>query len=194
MTIRALYNTIIFQFEDAITSKGEFQSKHSIFWLNANFDESAKRPRWGIVLSAGPHCEHVVAGDRVLLPALRWTSSAEYDGQKYWKTDDTQVVIRDRNGELEVLNDYVVFSPNQKKVDTTLTGIVIITNTPATTPTGNIVMTSEAAIVAECQPCTDWRIWYNDVLFENLFVLDGRDLAFIASNEVLCVERIDNAV
>jgi len=45
------------------------------------------------VTDIGPDVKDVVVGDYVLVDAGKWTPSFELDGQRAWKTDETNIVF-----------------------------------------------------------------------------------------------------
>lgn len=186
MHIRALHNTILFQFEDATNNKGEFESSHSSIWLKASFDESAKRPRWGIVTSAGPDCDDVQPGDRILIPALRWNIGVPFNGQKYWKTDDKQIVLRVRGDDVSIRNKFVLFTPQAAKADV-CSGIIVMYAKQPDSPTG-IVWGSAAPFPGE-DVAEGLTIRYDDALFEDVFDHDGKSLSFIKQDNILCYDQ-----
>jgi co-chaperonin GroES (HSP10) len=55
-------------------------------------DEGQKVPRWGKVLAVGPEAQ-VAVGEFVLIEALQWSFSTEFEGEQIWKTDDTRVIM-----------------------------------------------------------------------------------------------------
>ncbi len=99
VALRALRNGIVFQFEEAVTSnKGQFtETTKSGIYLGSNFDESAKKSRWGIVTSVGNEVidEGIVPGARIFIEALKWTKRFEVDGENFWKTDEDNVLAVD---------------------------------------------------------------------------------------------------
>lgn len=96
MSIRAIHNDILFQFKDRVNSKGQFEEGQSYggIILNANHSDSAKKPRWVKIVSLGPDVndELRTSGIELLVEHLMWTPGVKYEGQSYWKTDDTKVL------------------------------------------------------------------------------------------------------
>lgn len=99
VALRALRNGIVFQFEELTTSnKGQFsETTKSGIYLGANFDESAKKSRWCIVNFVGDEVidEGIVPGARILVDALKWTNGFEVEDEKFWKTDEDNVLAVD---------------------------------------------------------------------------------------------------
>lgn len=98
--LRAIYNHVVFQFEDELaTSKGVKQFKSETNWgfeIRADFDHATKAPRWGIVVAVGPHvCDDIKEGMRILIEPLKWTEGVEHEGVSYWRTDDEHVLAVD---------------------------------------------------------------------------------------------------
>ena len=93
MKLTPVGNNIAFTFLDRVNSKGEFEPDPTAsgILLQASFDDSAKQPRWANVVAVGPRCETIKPGMQILLPNLRWTSHFKVDGQKVWRSDETQV-------------------------------------------------------------------------------------------------------
>lgn len=96
MNIKAVKNHIIFEFLDGLNSSRQFtQTTASGIQIVGHFDNSAKEPRWGRILAAGPDVDQdLLAGEgcEILIDALRWTEGVEHEGKKYWRTDDSQVL------------------------------------------------------------------------------------------------------
>ena len=95
--LRPLLSNIIFQFEDELaTANGVKQFRETTSWgfdLRANFDNSTKSPRWGIVVAVGPDVsEEIKAGMAILIEPLKWTEGAELEGKYYWMTNEDQVL------------------------------------------------------------------------------------------------------
>lgn len=98
--MRALRNGIVFQFEEKVTKSKKSTFEEATDWgfqLNNDFDESAKKSRWGIIVAAGDEVidEGLVPGARILIEALAWTNGFDVDGETYWKTDESKVLAID---------------------------------------------------------------------------------------------------
>jgi hypothetical protein len=96
MKIRAIYNQILFQFIDRVNNKGQFEEAKSNggIIIIGGFDDSAKQARWARVVSLGPDCSDVLRapGVEILIENLKWTEGVSLEGQKLWKTDETQLL------------------------------------------------------------------------------------------------------
>lgn len=89
---KALHDTIIFTFEDAI-SNGTFMDKTaSGLYLGFVREETVKAARPGRVHAVGPLVKEVKVGDRILIEALMWSDSYNLDGKKYWNTSEAKVI------------------------------------------------------------------------------------------------------
>lgn len=86
-------NHILFKFVDKLKN-GLFEAQTD--WgltLTTFYDDTAKLPRWGIVTSVGPDVTHEVqVGTKILIAPLRWTEGFVFEGARYWKTDEDQVL------------------------------------------------------------------------------------------------------
>lgn len=94
MQIKAIRNKIIVQFLDQINSDGTFtnRAKPSSSMLimptkRSDFSEQSVA-RWAVVTSVGSEVAEIAIGDYVLIEPLKWTTSVEVDGQKYWQTEE----------------------------------------------------------------------------------------------------------
>lgn len=96
MKIKAVKNHIIFEFLDGLNSSRQFtQTTSSGIHVVGHFDTSASEPRWARILAAGPDVDaDLLAGEacEILIDNLKWTEGVEYEGKKYWRTDDKQVL------------------------------------------------------------------------------------------------------
>lgn len=103
MKLRAIYNHIIFQFEDeALTYGGvtQFREKTPAGILIVNYDRSVKRARWGNVISVGPKVLPCIkSGMRILIEPLKWSSTFMVNGEKYWRTDSDNVMGIDEDND-----------------------------------------------------------------------------------------------
>lgn len=93
--LQAIRNHIIFQFLDKVSTNGQF-SRNTDWGLviAGHFDDSAKAPRWAKIVSLGPDCGDELRTDNclILIEPLKWTAGIDFGGQKYWKTDENQVM------------------------------------------------------------------------------------------------------
>lgn len=188
MNITPIRNNIIFTFEDRVDSAGSFRAPSSAGGLYVASDrgDSAKLPRWATAVSVGPDCTRVKAGDRFLLPALRWTNNVKVDDQRVWKTDESEVVAVEHqvSGELTVINQFVVFKPNKSNRWAPGSSMLIVPHTSDETPCGEVV--SRSAELG--QELDDARIYYSDANFFSKFMHNGDELAFVKQEEVLVYE------
>jgi len=89
---KALRDTIIFTFEDAV-SKGKFMDKtESGIYLGFVREDTVKAPRPGRVHAIGPLVRDVKVGDMILIEPLMWSDSYELEGVKYWNTAEEKVI------------------------------------------------------------------------------------------------------
>lgn len=103
-TLRAIRNHVIFQFNDSIVNRslegGNGTTRPSRFseltewgFEVSNYDESAKLPRWGIVVSAGPKAYGIEPGNLILVEALKWTASTRFQAEDYWRTNMDNILL-----------------------------------------------------------------------------------------------------
>lgn len=95
MTLTAIRNHILFEFLDSVDAQGQFtETTQAGIHLVGHHDNSAKQPRWARVLVTGPdvYTDLKRPGCEILIDALRWTEGVVFEGKKYWKTDDGQVL------------------------------------------------------------------------------------------------------
>lgn len=93
--LRALGSNILFTFlDDTAGAKGRFAERTKGQIIIPVLDSAQhKTDRWGKVVSVGPNVYGVSPGEFILIKALQWTRSGEYEGQKIWKTNDEQVIV-----------------------------------------------------------------------------------------------------
>lgn len=93
--LQAIRNHIIFRFIEKVSANGQF-SRNTDWGLTiaGHFDDSAKSPRWAEIVSLGPECGDELRGEGclILIEPLRWTAGIDFQGQKFWKTDENQVL------------------------------------------------------------------------------------------------------
>lgn len=101
LQLKPLHNSIIFQFlDDVVIRRGvtQFQEKTNWGFQISSYDESCKKPRWGVVLAVGPTVDKsITVGTKILIEALKWTESHEHEGIKFWRTNDEQVMAIDED-------------------------------------------------------------------------------------------------
>lgn len=100
MSVRAIHDHIVFQFEDLGTRQTSYnqtreQFKHVTDWgfEYSDFDESLNMARWVNVIAVGKDVDpEIRVGDRILVDALKWTESVEDGKTPYWKTTNDHVL------------------------------------------------------------------------------------------------------
>lgn len=184
MAIKPIGKNIIFVFKDKVNSKGEFErgSTASGIVLLGGHEDSAKQSRWGVVIAVGPDVKDATPGQEILLPALRWTNSISVGDQKFWKTDENEVVAIRKNAdaELKAIGQFVVFEAKARKAVKSQTIIV---------PTRDLDAPAEGVFVSKGPKASDElapgvTIYYNDANFENFLVHKGKGFAFIKDEEI----------
>ena len=186
MNITAIKRGFVFQFQDKVNSKGEFERESSAggIILTTTVDDSAKQPRWVNVVSAGGTCTFVKDGDQVLLPNLRWTAASKLDDERIWKSDELQAAaVVGSDGSLVPCPSYVIFTQNKKGIQRTA-GLLVVVGNPEDTPTGDVVSIGE-----NVDPeLIGSKIYYSDVNFTNTFTHHGIEYAFIKDEDILAYE------
>lgn len=89
--MQALGNSIIFQFNDNTKGLG-FDNVSTGGIVFTSYDHDAKSPRWGTALFVGPDVKYVKPGSVILIDNLRWTEGHEYEGLKFWQTNENEVL------------------------------------------------------------------------------------------------------
>lgn len=190
MKLHAIRNHIIFQFVDKTDSKGQFVEETK--WglqITGSFDDSAKLPRWGTVISTGPDCADVEPGQQVLIHALKWTSWFEVDGEKMWRTDESQVAVIRPNAEAapRVLGKNVLFKRLDSRIDKTNTGLYVVGDSGSSnTPHGKVVIAGP-----DCEETLEFGdiIHFSDANFFSKFVYNDMQLWYIDEQDILAVEE-----
>lgn len=108
VSIKAIRNHVIFQFEDAIVRKSDhgkqrkqFEEKTDWGFQLSNYDDGAKTPKWGIVIAVGREViPDIQVGSRILIEPLQWTEAIELEGESYWRTDDQKIMAIDEDFQL----------------------------------------------------------------------------------------------
>ncbi len=92
-------NHILFQFMDETnrSDKGAFKNKTEWgFQLASTIDDTTKTPRWVEIIGTGPDVsDEFHVGQVVLVDALKWTPQVEYEGVKFARTDDRNILAVD---------------------------------------------------------------------------------------------------
>lgn len=90
--VRPIENGIIFKFLEGISNKA-FDNRTSWGFEIRDRVNDAKRPRWAIVERIGPKVTQVSEGDYILIENLQWTNALEYKNDKFWKTNESKVIM-----------------------------------------------------------------------------------------------------
>lgn len=182
--IKAIKRGIVFQFQEAINTKGEFEQGKSSggIILQASFDDSAKQSRIVNVVAAGSDCEHIREDMAVLLPALRWTPASTLNGQKVWKSDETQVVAIITETDIKPISNYVIFTRNKPTVQKSNSGLLVVLGDLGDTANGTVVAVGEKTASELSKGCT---IFFNDANFNDTFTHNNTEYAFIKDDEIL---------
>ncbi len=104
-TLKAIRNHIVFQFEDQVVRRSNMGKNLSQFAATtdwgfeiSSYDEGTKMPRWIKVISVGKDvAEDIKKGSRVLVEPLSWTEAATFEGNPYWRTDETKILLLDED-------------------------------------------------------------------------------------------------
>lgn len=189
MNIKPIKKSFVFQFNDAVTSKGEFDNGTTAggIILQSSFDDSAKQARWVTIVAAGDECDATVfkPGAQVLLPALRWTEASKLEGQKIWKSDETQVVAYKDGETIIPLQNYVIFTQNKANVAQSQSGLLVVVGGVGDTATGTVVSVGSTA-ASELQ--VGFKILYDDANFNDTFEAKGVKFAFIKDDDIFAYE------
>lgn len=99
-----LSNTILFKFLDATEgAKGAFSERYKgLIVIPTLQNGQTKTDRWGQVVAIGPDVQNIKVGDFVLVAAQQWTRNETWNGEKIWKTvdsDSTVLCVTDREAE-----------------------------------------------------------------------------------------------
>lgn len=189
MNIKPIKKSFVFRFNDAVTSKGEFDNGTTAggIILQSSFDDSAKQARWVTIVAAGNECDTTVfsPGSQVLLPALRWTEASKLEGQKIWKSDETQVVAYKDGETIVPFQNYVIFTQNKTNGAQSQYGPLVVVGGVGDTATG-IVVSAGSITASELQ--VGVKILYDDTNFNDTFESNGVKFAFIKDDEILAYE------
>jgi co-chaperonin GroES (HSP10) len=187
MTLTTTKNNIIFRFLDPVNTKGEFVRAKTSFGLEflSGFENSAKQPRWVTVLAIGPEVKYVNVGDIILLPALRWTERVEFEGERFWKTNESEVVAVKYGQDLEALNSFILFIPTAPSQSTTSSGLIVVGALTDATPTGQVFEYGPDV----SDSLASKTIYFNGDLFNDKVTTDNhwpQEFWFIKEENVLC--------
>ena len=181
--LRALGKSFLFQFQEQINSRGEFHQKlgDSLGLITiASYEDSAKAARWVKVVAVGPQVTQFEVGDVVLLPALRWTESAETAKGKVWRSTEIEVVAKERNDSLVACNDFVIANKQPAKAEVSASGIIIAGRANDDTPS---VCVSCVGPQAD-QDMDGATIFYTDQVMHNA-AWKNQPIQFIRSDDVI---------
>lgn len=184
MIIKPINNNIIFTFVDRVNTKGEFEKDQtdSGILLQANFDDSAKSPRWVNVIAVGPECKDIQVGMQVLLPNLRWTSGVKVNNRKVWRSDETQVVAHRASPQSEIvpIGNNVLFTQVKKEAERSF-GSIILVGGNDDTPSGVAVSVGPKGE----QSLVGATFYYDDTNFTDTFFHGNVELSFIKDDLIL---------
>lgn len=192
--IRAIKNHIIFRFDEEVDSKGLF--KKTTDWgleIHGHPDDSSKSARWVTAINTGPDCERVKIGDKMLVKPLRWSVRFKYEGEQYWRTDETQLVAvdtitTDKDGtathNFAALNDSVVFMRTDERKTKTDSGIEVVGKIHDNTAFG-VAVEIGPKVLEELKGA---KIYFLDQNFFNYFEYRGKRFAYLEEKEVLAYE------
>lgn len=185
MTIQAIRDNVLFQFVDAINTNNQFVKETTasgIVLAGDTFDSSAKQSRWIKIIAVGPDVKSVKVGDEALLPALRWTEGMKYDGMKFWKTDEREIVCT-RTGpesELTPLTNWVLFQ-QLKTQNVRQVGLIAVFGGVDETPRGRAF-----AIGPKAEPELNGAVfYYSDTNFTETAEHAGMQIAFVRDENIL---------
>ncbi|TFH10498.1 MAG: hypothetical protein E4H14_02440 [Candidatus Thorarchaeota archaeon] len=190
MHLRPILKHIIFQFVDEVDSKGQFvQTTNWGFTIPGHFDSSAKSPRWATITHAGPDCKDVKVGQQVLIDALKWTPGFKFEGERFWRTDETQIVVA-RNtpkSKIHPLRDIVIFKRHDEKVNEGKHGLQIVGESVIETPKGTVTL-----VGPKCTEKLDGTvIYYHEENFFSKFEHQKENLWYIREQDILAYQSND---
>ena len=90
--VSVLDDGIIFKFLEKISAK-MFDNTTTWGFVIRDATDDVKRPRWGVVERIGPKVTQVSVGQYVLIENLQWTNGLEYNGDKFWKTNESKLMM-----------------------------------------------------------------------------------------------------
>lgn len=94
MTLTPIRNNIIFTFVDDTSGGGFVPASGGVIVIAQQNIANNNTPKWGKVAAIGPDVdENIEVGSYIYVTALMWSAGFEYEKTKYWKTDDTQVLV-----------------------------------------------------------------------------------------------------
>ena len=92
-TLKPLNDGFLFVFCSE-TAGGQFieRNRGKIILTNQDLDSQGKYARWAKVVSVGDKVTDFTAGDFVLIEPLQWTKGFDFEGGRYWKSDQSKVL------------------------------------------------------------------------------------------------------
>jgi len=190
MTITALGNSVLFQFNDAINTRNEFvkgQTDSGIILAGDQFDSSAKESRFVTVRYVGPDVKTMKPGYMALVPALRWTEGVKVEGEKLWKTDEKEVVAVESNNDgssLKPIANWILFEI-QPRENVRSHGLLMIVGGVNNSASGKVLSVGPDAKAASVDDLTGATIFYDDSNFTNTIKYRGKTIAFIKDTDIL---------
>jgi hypothetical protein len=92
-TLNCLGNVLMVKFVDSTGGhKGQFASTAGYGIQIAVSAQDQKKARWAEVMAKGPKVDGLEIGDYVLLKSMMWMEGNSIDGEKWNKTDPSQVL------------------------------------------------------------------------------------------------------
>lgn len=76
------------------TAGGQFIEKNRgrIILTNQDLNSQGQFARWGKVVAVGEKVTDFGVDDYVLIESLQWTRGFDYEGARYWKSDQSKVL------------------------------------------------------------------------------------------------------
>ena len=92
-TLKPLTNGFLFVF-CSDTAGGQFieRNKGQIILTNKDLDSQGKFARWAKVVAIGDDVTDFGVDDIVLIEPLMWTKGFDFEGARYWKSDESKVI------------------------------------------------------------------------------------------------------
>ena len=90
--VSVLGDGILFKFIQTLSNKS-FDNTTDWGFVVKDKTDDFKRARWAIAEVLGPTVKHVKAGNFILIENLQWTNGLDYAGDKFWKTNESRVMM-----------------------------------------------------------------------------------------------------
>jgi hypothetical protein len=76
------------------TAGGQFieKNKGQIILTNQDLNSQGQFARWAKVIAVGEKVTDFTVNDVVLIESLQWTRGFDYEGRRYWKSDQSKVL------------------------------------------------------------------------------------------------------